>query len=263
MRDRRLLLVLDNFEQVVAAAPLLAYLLAACPRLTIITTSRVLLHVSGEHDYPVPPLALPWPGEPARTGRSRPALRRTCPCRRPAFSLTPENADDVAAICRRLDGLPLAIELAAAKTRLLAPGGAAGAPPPAAAGADRRRPRPAGAAAHDARRHRLELRPPLPARAGALPPPRRLRRRLHTGSGRRRSARELPTKMCSRAWRRWSTRVWCGRWAVRTRALRCSKRSAPSRSRSRRPAARNRRRETLTRPPSSTLLEQLMAHGRS
>jgi predicted ATPase/DNA-binding CsgD family transcriptional regulator len=121
MRERHLLLVLDNFEQVAAAAPLLVYLLAACPRLTIITTSRVLLHVSGEHDYPVPPMALPGPAEPADTAEAvRLFVERACAAD-PAFSLTPENAADVAAICRRLDGLPLAIELAAAKTRLLAP----------------------------------------------------------------------------------------------------------------------------------------------
>jgi predicted ATPase/DNA-binding CsgD family transcriptional regulator len=121
MRDRHLLLVLDNLEQVAAAAPLLVYLLAACPRLTIITTSRVLLHVSGEHDYPVPPLALPGPAEPADTAEAVRLFVERARAADPAFSLTPETAADVAAICCWLDGLPLAIELAAAKTRLLAP----------------------------------------------------------------------------------------------------------------------------------------------
>jgi predicted ATPase/DNA-binding CsgD family transcriptional regulator len=121
MRDRHLLLVLDNFEQVAAAASLLVYLLAACHRLTIVTTSRVLLHVSGEHDYPVSPLALPGPAEPADTAEAIRLFVERAHAADPAFSLMPENAADVAAICRRLDGLPLAIELAAAKTRLLAP----------------------------------------------------------------------------------------------------------------------------------------------
>jgi predicted ATPase/DNA-binding CsgD family transcriptional regulator len=124
MRDRHLLLVLDNFEQVAAAAPLVAHLLAACPQLTIATTSRVLLCVSGEHAYPVPPLALPDQAVAPANTAGVPAVRlfvERAHAADPAFRLTPENASDVAAICRRLDGLPLAIELAAAKTRLLAP----------------------------------------------------------------------------------------------------------------------------------------------
>jgi non-specific serine/threonine protein kinase len=124
LRDRHLLLVLDNFEQVVEASPLIARLLAACPRLTALVTSRVLLHVSGEHDYPVPPLALPDPAVPAAELAGAEAVRLFVDRARaadPAFCLSPENAAAVAAICARLDGLPLAVELAAAKTRLLAP----------------------------------------------------------------------------------------------------------------------------------------------
>lgn len=122
LRDRALLLVLDNFEQVVAAAPLLAELLGACPRLTILVTSRAPLHVSGEHLFPVPPLALPDPAEPPERVVEAEAVRLFVARSRaadPAFALTAENAATAAGVCHRLDGLPLAIELAAAKVRLL------------------------------------------------------------------------------------------------------------------------------------------------
>jgi len=119
------LLVLDNFEQVVAAAPLVAELLTACPRLTVVATSRAALRVSGECEFPVPPLAIPdhAPGaahDPADTDAIRLfVLRaRSVDCE---FALTSDNAPVVAAICRRLDGLPLAIELAAARVRVLPP----------------------------------------------------------------------------------------------------------------------------------------------
>ncbi len=126
LRDRRLLLVADNVEQVVAAAPLVADLLAACPGLTVLATSRVVLRLSGEQVFPVPPLALPDPDRPPSladlaqaeavalfVARARAAA--------PAFALTEANAAAVAAICRRLDGLPLAIELAAARSNILPP----------------------------------------------------------------------------------------------------------------------------------------------
>jgi non-specific serine/threonine protein kinase len=121
LRDRHLLLVLDNCEQVAAASPLFVTLLASCPRLTIATTSRALLHVSGEHDSPVPPLALPDPAQSAVTAEAVRLFVARARAADPAFSLTPENTAAVAAIVRRLDGLPLAIELAAARMAHLSP----------------------------------------------------------------------------------------------------------------------------------------------
>jgi non-specific serine/threonine protein kinase len=126
LRDRRLLLVLDNCEQVLDAAPAVAGLLAACAGLAVLATSRAPLRVRGEREYPVRPLACP------RSTASRAWMRWRCPppCgssstvpvpRSPAFALTRANAAAVAAICRRLDGLPLAIELAAARARTLTP----------------------------------------------------------------------------------------------------------------------------------------------
>jgi predicted ATPase/class 3 adenylate cyclase len=126
LRDKRLLLVLDNFEQVLPAAPLVSDLLAGCPRLKILTTSRAVLRVSGEKDYPVPPLALPEAGGAlAADGVSRyPAValfvERALDAR-PDFVVTDESAATAVEICTRLDGLPLAIELAAARVRLLPP----------------------------------------------------------------------------------------------------------------------------------------------
>jgi predicted ATPase/transcriptional regulator with XRE-family HTH domain len=124
LRDRRLLLVLDNFEQVVEAAPFVAELLAACRGLKILVTSRSVLRLTGERYYPVPPLALPDPSAPlsrlAETDTVRLFVERA-QAANPLFVLTPENVESVVAICRRLDGLPLAIELAAAWLRHLAP----------------------------------------------------------------------------------------------------------------------------------------------
>jgi len=125
LRDRHLLLVLDNFEQVLPAAPVVAELLAACPRLTVVATSRAALRLSGECEIPVPPLTLPDPalppsGDPADAEAVRLFALRAGSVR-PDFALTPANAPAVAAICRRLDGLPLAIELAAARVKVLSP----------------------------------------------------------------------------------------------------------------------------------------------
>lgn len=127
LRERRMLLVLDNFEQVAEAAAVVAELLQACPRLTVLVTSREALHVRAERIYPVPPLGLP----PAGSGRTSAAgvegfdaVRLFVDRARavlPDFRLTDENAAAVAEICRRLDGLPLAIELAAARLRLFSP----------------------------------------------------------------------------------------------------------------------------------------------
>lgn len=123
---RNVLLVLDNFEQVSAAGPLVARLLAACAGLKTLVTSRAVLRLRGEHQMTVPPLALPAPDacESAEQALGYEAVRlfvARAREARPSFALTEANAPLVAEICRRLDGLPLALELAAARTRLLPP----------------------------------------------------------------------------------------------------------------------------------------------
>ena len=126
LRPRRLLLALDNFEQVVGAAPLLAELLAAAPGLVVLVTSRAVLRLSGEHEFAVPPLPVPPAGaaadpEELRRYASVSLFTERAHAAAPDFELTGGNAGAVAEICRRLDGLPLAIELAAARVRLLPP----------------------------------------------------------------------------------------------------------------------------------------------
>jgi len=126
LRDREALLLLDNFEHVAGAAPVVADLLAACPRLALLVTSRARLCVRGERDYPVAPLAVPDPGRlPPLDALARVAavtlfLQRAADVK-PDFRLRVENAAAVAAICARLDGLPLALELAAPRLTLLPP----------------------------------------------------------------------------------------------------------------------------------------------
>ena len=127
LRERHMLLVLDNLEQVREAAPTVARLLSECPRLTVLATSREVLHIRAERVIQVAPLGLP-PG-----GRDVTSVRQVeeydavllfvdrARMVRPDFELTDENAAAVADICRRLDGLPLAIELAAARLRLFSP----------------------------------------------------------------------------------------------------------------------------------------------
>ncbi len=126
LRDRRVLLVLDNFEQLIAGASLVGRLLDGAPNLTILATSREVLHLRGEQEYPIPPLRVPDVGGPA----SPEALSaydavilfvERAQAVRPDFRLERENARAVAQICARLDGLPLAIELAAARVKLFAP----------------------------------------------------------------------------------------------------------------------------------------------
>jgi predicted ATPase len=126
LRSRRLLLALDNFEQVIEAAALLAGLLAAAPGLVVLATSRAVLRISGEHEFAVPPLPVPPAGAPPDPEELRryPAVSlftERAHAAAPGFELTVGNAAAVAEICRRLDGLPLAIELAAARARLLPP----------------------------------------------------------------------------------------------------------------------------------------------
>ncbi len=126
LREKQSLLLLDNFEQVVEAATLLSDLLATAPRLKILVTSREALRLRGEHEFPVPPLSLP-------DTRHLPPLERLSQysavelfiqrarAAKPDFVVTNENAPAVAEICYRLDGLPLAIELAAARIKALPP----------------------------------------------------------------------------------------------------------------------------------------------
>jgi predicted ATPase len=126
LREKRLLLVLDNFEHVVDAAPEVAALIGGCEGLTVLVTSRAPLRVRGEQDYPVGPLALPAStrSPSARDVLKSPSGRLFTERARAAsatFSITDYNAEDVATICWRLAGLPLALELAAAKARFLAP----------------------------------------------------------------------------------------------------------------------------------------------
>ncbi len=126
LRDRQMLLVLDNFEQVVSAAPLIARLLVTCPHLKVLARSRVVLRLTGEQSFPVSPLTLPDPRSSPSVGQVQEseAVRlfvARAQSAKPSFGLTEGNAPVVAEICRRLDGLPLAVELAAARVRLLSP----------------------------------------------------------------------------------------------------------------------------------------------
>jgi predicted ATPase len=124
--DGAWLLILDNLEQVVGVARDLGELLARCPQVTMLATSRTVLRLAAEREYPVPPL--PLPADPAAVPvqdlESWPAVALfvdRASAVRPGFAVTDGNAAAVAEICRRLEGLPLAIELAAARTRLLDP----------------------------------------------------------------------------------------------------------------------------------------------
>jgi predicted ATPase len=121
-----MLLVLDNFEHLVSAAPIVAQMLTAGPKLKVVVTSQAPLHIYGEHEFPVPPLALPDPksNPPLEVLSRLPAIElfvERAQAVKHQFALTKENAPAVAAICSRLDGLPLAIELAAARIKLLSP----------------------------------------------------------------------------------------------------------------------------------------------
>jgi predicted ATPase len=126
LREKQLLLLLDNFEQVVSAAPVVAELLVSAPHLQVLVTSRMSLHLSGEREFVVPPLALP-------DLRDLPPLDRLteygaiqlfierAQAVHSDFAMTAENATAIAAICQQVDGLPLAIELAAGRSKLLSP----------------------------------------------------------------------------------------------------------------------------------------------
>ena len=126
LHEKHTLLLLDNFEHLLAAAPLVAELLSASAGLKVLVTSRAALRISGEHQFPVAPLALPDPKQlpELKTLLEYPAValfcQRACAVK-PDFVLTKANAAAVAELCVRLDGLPLAIELAAARVKLLSP----------------------------------------------------------------------------------------------------------------------------------------------
>ncbi len=129
LRDRKMLLVLDNFEQVLDAAPLVIDLLRACPALKILVTSREALHIIGEQQFPVQPLEVPDLTRFPDAQDDKALLRypsvelfvQRAGAVDPGFALADENYGIVAAICTRLEGLPLAIELAAARIKMLTP----------------------------------------------------------------------------------------------------------------------------------------------
>ena len=126
LRDKQMLLLLDNFEHLPSAALLVANLFEACPELTVLATSRAPLRLGGERQFPLPPLPLPGTALqlPADILQQSPAVelfRQRAQAVMPVFELTATNGATVARICRRLDGLPLAIELAAARVKLFSP----------------------------------------------------------------------------------------------------------------------------------------------
>ena len=123
LRARQVLLLLDNFEQIISAAPLLGELLSACARLRMLVTSREALRLRGEHEFPLSTLALPdQPSvEVLMQYPSVAVFVQRAQARQPDLQLTQENASAVTGICACLDGLPLALELAAARIKLLPP----------------------------------------------------------------------------------------------------------------------------------------------
>ena len=127
IKDRQLLLVLDNFEQIMDASRLVASLLRDAPDLKVLVTSREVLRIRGEHVYPVPPLGLPENGDRHQTAATIAQYEAVrlftdrAQAANPSFDVTEDNAPDVVHICHRLDGLPLALELAAARLRMMTP----------------------------------------------------------------------------------------------------------------------------------------------
>ncbi len=174
LQEKQLLLVLDNFEQVLSAAPRLSDLLARCAGLKLLVTSRAVLHLSAEHEFVVPPLSLPdlkhLPDLVTLSQYEAVALFIVrAQALKPDFQVSHATAPAVAEICARLDGLPLAIELAAARIR---PAG------PAPGAVDERCTRRTSAAADAAQDHRMELSFVRHRRATALPAALRLCRWL-------------------------------------------------------------------------------------
>ena len=126
LQGKSLLLLLDNFEQVIGAAPIVAELLAACAELKILVTSREGLHIKGEHEYPLPPLVMPDltqlpPPESLMQYAAVDLFIQRAQVVKPDFNITDDSAQAIAEICSQLDGLPLAIELAAARIKVMSP----------------------------------------------------------------------------------------------------------------------------------------------
>jgi len=126
LRDRRMLVLLDNLEHLPAAVPMVADLIGSCPRLTVLATSRAPLHLTGEHQFLLRPLSSSGATHPESTGvptwpEAMELFRQRARAVAPNFELSAANASTVARISRRLDGLPLAIELAAARVKLFSP----------------------------------------------------------------------------------------------------------------------------------------------
>ncbi len=126
LRDKNILLIFDNFEQLGSAVPLVSELLFSVPQLKIMVSSRIALNLHGEREFPVPPLELPDKDnalimENLIGNESVSLFVGRAQAVHPNFALTGDNASAIAEICRRLDGLPLALELAAARTKLLQP----------------------------------------------------------------------------------------------------------------------------------------------
>jgi predicted ATPase/serine/threonine protein kinase len=124
LRDKKTLLLLDNFEHLLSATPLITELLSSCPRLKILLTSRAVLRVRGEHEFFVPTMSLPETTVSIEKLKNFSAVKLFVQSARAVksdFKLTPENAAAIADICRKLDGLPLALELAAARIKLFTP----------------------------------------------------------------------------------------------------------------------------------------------
>jgi predicted ATPase/class 3 adenylate cyclase len=126
LRKKRVLLVVDNFEQVVGAATDVAEILRECPEVKAVVSSRIVLRVAGEQEYPVPPLTLPDPNDVPKIDELVQAeaiqlFIERARASRPDFALTPQNARAVVGVVAHLDGLPLAIELAAARVKILTP----------------------------------------------------------------------------------------------------------------------------------------------
>ena len=162
LREKELLLLLDNFEQVAEAAVEVSALLARCRKLNVLVTSRAVLHLSGEHEFPVPPLSLPDPKhlpdlETLSQYEAVALFIARAQAVKPDFQVTNANAPAVAEICVRLDGLPLAIELAAARSQNAATTGTARTAGPALHALDQWSTGCPSPAADAAQHHRLEL----------------------------------------------------------------------------------------------------------
>ena len=175
LADRHLLLVLDNFEQLVEGAPLVGELVSACPAITVLVTSREPARLAAERLFVVRPLAVPTTSATASASElerfpSVAVFLDRARARDADFAIDGANARDVAEICRRLDGLPLALELAAARVGLLAPSDLPRASGSRARRARRRRARCPGSPSHASRDHRLELQPAHRGRAAGLRP---------------------------------------------------------------------------------------------